>query len=60
MNQRQQERVADLGYDPEFGARPLKRAIQSSISVPISQHLLQNPEDTTITVGVKNNKITIS
>jgi len=35
--------VAEKGYSPEFGARPLKRVIQKIISVPLAQYLLQNP-----------------
>ena len=29
--------LAELGYSPEFGARPLKRVIQQSVVVPLSQ-----------------------
>ncbi len=32
--------VADAGYDPRFGARPLKRAIQRLIENPLSKQLL--------------------
>lgn len=32
--------LAALGYDPAFGARPLKRAIQREIENPLSQRLL--------------------
>lgn len=53
------EKVAQLGYEPEFGARPLKRAIQSFISVPVSQQLLKNPKETAITVSVKNDKLVV-
>jgi ATP-dependent Clp protease ATP-binding subunit ClpB len=35
--------LADLGYSSEFGARPLKRIIQTKLLVPISQLLLKNP-----------------
>jgi ATP-dependent Clp protease ATP-binding subunit ClpB len=38
-------RLADLGWDPAFGARPLKRAIQSLVEDPISERLLDHPED---------------
>jgi ATP-dependent Clp protease ATP-binding subunit ClpC len=33
-------RLADLGYDPEFGARPLRRVIQSKIEDTLSDALL--------------------
>ena len=32
--------VADAGYDPEFGARPLKRAVQKYIEDPVSEFLI--------------------
>ena len=32
--------VADEGYDPHFGARPLKRAIQRYIEDPVSEHII--------------------
>jgi ATP-dependent Clp protease ATP-binding subunit ClpA len=32
--------VADGGYDPEYGARPLKRYIQQHIENPLSRVLL--------------------
>jgi ATP-dependent Clp protease ATP-binding subunit ClpB len=33
-------RLAELGWDPAFGARPLKRAIQGLVEDPIAEHLL--------------------
>lgn len=32
--------LADVGYDPSFGARPLKRAIQKYLESPLSLRLL--------------------
>ena len=32
--------VADEGYDPSYGARPLKRAIQRFIEDPVSEHII--------------------
>ena len=32
--------LAHIGYDPDFGARPLKRAIQRTILDPLSVELL--------------------
>ena len=51
--------IAELGYVPELGARPLKRAIQQSIIVPVSQFILKNPETKTIHVTEKNKQIII-
>jgi ATP-dependent Clp protease ATP-binding subunit ClpB len=35
------KRVAEAGYDPVFGARPLKRAIQQHIENPIAKLILE-------------------
>jgi ATP-dependent Clp protease ATP-binding subunit ClpB len=34
--------IADAGYDPVYGARPLKRAIQRKLQNPIALKLLEN------------------
>ena len=46
--------LAKVGFDPVFGARPLKRAIQQRIENPLSTQILQGrfPPKTTIRVGV--------
>ncbi|GAA65241.1 ATP-dependent Clp protease ATP-binding subunit ClpB [Pseudoalteromonas sp. BSi20311] len=36
------ERIAASGFDPVYGARPLKRAIQQTIENPLAQKLLNN------------------
>jgi ATP-dependent Clp protease ATP-binding subunit ClpB len=51
-------KIADAGFDPVFGARPLKRAIQQSIENPISKLILEGkfgPKDL-IPVDVENNE----
>lgn len=53
------EKIADLGYEKEFGARPLKRAIQTYISVPVSQYLLKHPDVTSLKIELKDDKIII-
>lgn len=35
--------IADLGFEPEFGARPLKRVVQRQIQNPLAFELLRNP-----------------
>ncbi|MGB4248390.1 MAG: ATP-dependent chaperone ClpB [Pseudohongiellaceae bacterium] len=35
------ERIADLGYDPVYGARPLKRAIQNRIENALAQQVIK-------------------
>jgi ATP-dependent Clp protease ATP-binding subunit ClpB len=33
--------IAEAGFDPVYGARPLKRAIQSQIENPLAKHILE-------------------
>jgi ATP-dependent Clp protease ATP-binding subunit ClpB len=35
------EQLAAIGYDPTYGARPLKRAIQNHVLNPLSKEILQ-------------------
>jgi ATP-dependent Clp protease ATP-binding subunit ClpB len=35
------EWLADAGYDPVYGARPLKRAVQRHLQDPLAEHLLE-------------------
>ena len=35
------EYIAESGYDPKFGARPLKRVIQSKILTPVASMMIE-------------------
>lgn len=35
------EKLTEAGFDPVFGARPLKRAIQSQLENPLAKELLE-------------------
>ena len=39
------EKLVDLGYDPEMGARPLRRTIQDYIEDAITDYYLENPSE---------------
>ncbi len=54
--------IAEEGFDPDFGARPLRRAIQRLIENPLSEEILQGKfkEGDTVVVGVKNGQITFN
>ena len=56
------EFLAQEGYDPVFGARPLKRAIQNLLLNPLSSDLLSGrwPDGSTIRAGVADGKIAFS
>ena len=54
-------KLAEAGYDPVYGARPLKRAIQQRVENPLAQEILQGslaPGDT-VTVDVEDDQIVI-
>ena len=50
------ERVATVGFDPVFGARPLRRAIQNEIADPLSKLLLSGklPTDKALNLEIDN------
>ncbi len=51
--------LADVGYDPTYGARPLKRAIQREIETQIAKSILRSEfsEGDTIFVDVENERL---
>jgi ATP-dependent Clp protease ATP-binding subunit ClpB len=54
------QKIAEAGFDPVYGARPLKRAIQQQIENPLSKAILSGrfgPKDT-IRVGVNGSELT--
>ena len=54
--------LASVGFDPVYGARPLKRAIQSSLENPLAKEILEGrflPKDT-ILVELKDRRIVFS
>lgn len=51
--------VADKGYDRQYGARPLRRAIQTYIEDPLSELLLRNEDKHggVLVIGIRNGEI---
>jgi ATP-dependent Clp protease ATP-binding subunit ClpC len=54
-------RLAEEGYDPEMGARPLKRVIQNKVEDPLSDALLAGEfhDGDTVSVEVVENEIVL-
>ena len=54
--------LANVGYDPEFGARPVKRAIQDNVLNELSKRILaeQVVREKPITVDAANGQLTFS
>ena len=49
--------LADAGYDEVYGARPLKRVIQTRVEDKIAELLLSNGDKKEITVNTKEGEI---
>jgi ATP-dependent Clp protease ATP-binding subunit ClpB len=54
--------IADIGYDPVFGARPLRRSLQRRVETPISRMIIsdQVPPRSHLTVDVINDDFCVS
>jgi ATP-dependent Clp protease ATP-binding subunit ClpB len=59
LSEAAQNHIAEVGYDPVYGARPLKRAIQRELENAIANKLLENTfvEGDTITVDLIGNSL---
>jgi ATP-dependent Clp protease ATP-binding subunit ClpB len=51
--------LADKGYDPAYGARPLKRVIQTYLQNRLAEMILQGgvPDGSAVKVGVKGSEL---
>jgi ATP-dependent Clp protease ATP-binding subunit ClpB len=56
------DKIADAGFDPVYGARPLKRAIQIEIENPLAQKILSGElsADGVIKIDLKNERLVIN
>ncbi len=56
------EFLTDKGFDPAFGARPLKRALQRHLEDPLAEEILrgQYAGDCDLVVGAGNDKLTFT
>ena len=62
MSDKAMEMIVDKGYDPMYGARPLKRTIQQLLENPLSQKILSGEflPGSTIHANTENNEIVFS
>ncbi|NNK95931.1 MAG: AAA domain-containing protein, partial [Desulfobacterales bacterium] len=62
FSQNAKKHLVSVGYNPVFGARPLKRAIQKYVEDPLAMELLENrfSEDDVILVDADSNGILFS
>jgi len=54
--------IADKGYDPAYGARPLKRVIQKWVQDPLAQGLLSGgiADGSTVKISAAQGRLTIA
>ena len=59
LSQAARDKLADAGFDPVYGARPLRRAIQQQVENPLAQEILRGkfkPGDA-IEIGVADDRL---
>ena len=52
--------LAKNGYDPQYGARPIKRIIKREILAALAKYTLENPEERDIVVDLHTDKIVLN
>lgn len=57
-----QEWLADKGYEPAYGARPLQRLITNAVETPLAKQLIAGDilPNSTVTLGVEAGQLTFS
>ena len=53
--------LADMGYDPQFGARPLKRVIQREVQNRVAMAILEGrvQDGSTVEIDVRNGELAL-
>ena len=56
------EKIAELGFDPHYGARPIKRVIQKEVLNPIALAIVSNmgKKEKTVTLDVKKGELVLN
>lgn len=54
--------IANTGYDPAFGARPLKRTLQTALQNPLAERILADilPQGDVLTIGANQQGLTLN
>ena len=59
ISDKAKEKLAELGYHPTFGARPLRRVIQEHVEDEIADVLLDEQDVRTIHIDVEDDRIVV-
>ncbi|NRD78683.1 ATP-dependent Clp protease ATP-binding subunit [Bacillus sp. BRMEA1] len=54
------EKLAELGYHPAFGARPLRRTIQEQLEDKIADFILDEPDARTLTAVLVDDELSVT
>ncbi|MEN0641682.1 ATP-dependent protease ATP-binding subunit ClpC [Alkalicoccobacillus gibsonii] len=59
LTEEAKDKITDLGYDPEYGARPLRRALQKQVEDRLSEELLKGTiaKGQKAVIGVKDKEL---
>ncbi|MDQ0209239.1 ATP-dependent protease ATP-binding subunit ClpC [Alkalicoccobacillus murimartini] len=59
LTEEAKDKITDLGYDPEYGARPLRRALQKQVEDRLSEELLKGriSKGQKAVIGVRDNEL---
>jgi ATP-dependent Clp protease ATP-binding subunit ClpC len=62
LNQEAQDLLVNKGYDPQYGARPMRRAVERHLEDPLAEEILRGHlhENEPVQVTVENDKLIFS
>jgi len=62
VNAKARKMLATRGFDPQYGARPLKRIIQTEILDPLAMKIVKNevPDEAAVTIDVVKDKVSVN
>ncbi len=60
VSEETKEQLAEIGYQPEFGARPLRRTIQEKLEDKLTDFILEQPDCRELTAVVHDGEIVVT
>ncbi len=62
LDEKAKDFLVTRGYDPQYGARPMRRAVERSLEDPLAEEILKGSfhEGDPVNVSVENDKLTFS
>jgi ATP-dependent Clp protease ATP-binding subunit ClpA len=64
VDEKVKNHLAEIGYDPDYGARQLRRVIQTELETPLSQELIKEEfsagDTIQVTLNAKSKELVFS